>query len=264
MVFHALVFDRRLTDLHFEVVLADVEELNQMASDGRLDVAKVSYHAAVHLLREWALLPSGGALGRGVGPLIVTRDRLSDLDGRLVAVPGGRTTASLLLALAEPEARTTVLRYDRIMPAVAAGEVEAGLIIHESRFTYQEHGLRAYSDLGEWWERTTGEPIPLGAIAVRRDLPGAVQTEVARALHASVAAAMADPDASSEFVEAHAQEMSQEVRARHVALFVNAHTLDVGPSGRRAVAVLFDAARRLHGIADPGLDTFVGWRPEDS
>ncbi len=262
VVFHALVHDPNLTDVRFEVVLDDVEALNTLAGAGELDVAKVSYHAAAHLLPGWALLPSGGALGRGVGPLVVTRDELPDLASRLVAIPGGRTTATLLLRLAAPEARVTELRYDRIMPAVAAGEVDAGLIIHESRFTYRDHGLRAHLDLGAWWEASTGELIPLGAIAVRRDLPAPVQREVARAVHASVAAAFADPVASAAFVAEHAQEMDPEVRARHVALYVNAFTLDVAEQGRRAVDTLLTAARRLHGLPPTNVDPFVDWRPD--
>ncbi|TVR91482.1 MAG: 1,4-dihydroxy-6-naphthoate synthase [Trueperaceae bacterium] len=261
VVFNALLHDPGLTDLHFDVVLDDVEALNTMAEAGTLDVAKISYHAAATMLERWALLPSGGALGRGVGPLIVTREHVDDLRGLIVAVPGGRTTARLLLALAHPEAVTTEIRYDRIMPAVAAGEVAAGLIIHESRFTYAEHGLHAHSDLGAWWEASVGELIPLGAIGVRRDLPSALQSEVARAVHASVTAAFRDPRASEAFVARHAQEMSREVRAQHVALYVNEHTLDVGVEGRRAVAALMHAARTVHRLDDPGIDPFVAWQP---
>jgi 1,4-dihydroxy-6-naphthoate synthase len=260
-VFHALLHDPGLTDLHFDVVLDDVEALNSMAEAGALDVAKVSYHAAATMLERWALLPSGGALGRGVGPLIVTREHLDDLAGTVVAVPGGRTTARLLLALAHPEADTTEIRYDRIMPAVAAGDVDAGLIIHESRFTYAEHGLLAHSDLGAWWEASVGELIPLGAIGVRRDLPAALQIELARAVHASVSAAFRDPAASEAFVARHAQELSREVRAKHIALYVNEHTLDVGVDGRRAATALMRAARSLHGLADPGIEPFVAWQP---
>ena len=263
VVFHALVHDPNLTRLRFEVTLDDVEALNGMAAEGALDVAKVSYHAAATMLDRWALLPSGGALGRGVGPLVVTREPLRDLRGMLVAVPGGRTTARLLLALAHPEARTTELRYERIMPAVVAGEADAGLIIHESRFTYADHGLHAFADLGTWWEAEVGELIPLGGIAVRRDLDPALQDEIARAVHASVAAAFRDPAASEAYVAEHAQEMSPEVRAKHVALYVNEHTLDVGDDGRRAVTTLVRAARRLHGVTDAeaDVDVFVAWRP---
>ncbi len=261
VVFHALLHEPGLSDLHFDVVLDDVEALNTMAEAGALDVAKVSYHAAATMLERWALLPSGGALGRGVGPLIVTRERVDDLRGKVVAVPGGRTTARLLLALAHPEALTTEIRYDRIMPAVVAGDVAAGLIIHESRFTYAEHGLQAHSDLGAWWEASVGELIPLGAIGVWRELGTDLQSEVARAVHASVAAAFREPAASEAFVALHAQEMSREVRAKHVALYVNEHTLDVGVEGRRAADALIRAARAVHGLEDPGLEPFVAWRP---
>ena len=263
-VFHALTHDPSLSPLRFEVVLDDVEALNQMAAAGDLDVAKVSYHAAAHILDEWILLPSGGALGRGVGPLIVTREPRDDLDGAVVAVPGGRTTAMLLLARAFPGVRTVERRYDTIMPAVAAGEVDAGLIIHESRFTYHQHGLHAFADLGAWWEQHSGELIPLGAIAVRRALPDATQRELARTVHASVARAFADPTASEAFVAQHAQELSHDVRAQHIALYVNAYSLDVGAEGRRAVAALFDAARSVHGLSAPDLPVFVDWRPDRS
>lgn len=262
-MFHALTHDPELTPLRFEVVLDDVEALNRRADEGSLDVAKVSYHAAAHLLERWALLPSGGALGRGVGPLVVTRAPRADLTDAVVGVPGGRTTAMLLLSLAFPATRTVEMRYDTIMPAVAAGRVDAGLIIHESRFTYHEHGLHAHADLGTWWEERTGELIPLGAIAVRRTLPRATQRELARAVHASVAAAFRDPSASAPYVAAHAQEMSREVRERHIALYVNEHTLDVGADGRRAVAALLTAARERHGLPEPHEATFVDWRPGD-
>jgi 1,4-dihydroxy-6-naphthoate synthase len=260
-VFHALLHGRALTDLRFDVTLADVEQLNGLAADERLDVAKISYHAAAFLTARWSLLPSGGALGRGVGPLVVTRVRLSDLAGARVAIPGGRTTASLLLRLAAPAARTVVMRYDRIMPAVAAGEVDAGVIIHESRFTYADHGLLAHADLGAWWEATTGEPIPLGAVAVRRALPSGVQHEVARAVHASVAAGLVDPRASAEYVARHAQELEPSVRARHIDLYVNDATLDVGAGGRRAAATLLAAARSVHGLPEPDADPFLDWHP---
>ena len=262
VVFDALVHGRIPTPLRFDVVLDDVEALNGMAAAGRLDVAKVSYHAAAHLARSWRLLRSGGALGRGVGPLFVAREPLSDLRQRVIAVPGGTTTAMLLLALYAPGSTTVAMRFDEIMPAVASGAVDAGLVIHEGRFTYQEHGLICLQDLGRWWEHTTGHLIPLGAIAVSRSLPLAVQHEVARVVHASVAAAFADPAASEPFVAEHAQEMEPAVRAKHVALYVNEHTLDLGAAGRRAALTLFAAARRLHGLDDPGLDPFVPWRPE--
>ncbi len=262
-VFDALVHDRVDTPLRFEVVLDDVEALNQRALAGELDVAKVSYHAFGHLARTWWMLRAGGALGRGVGPLIVTRpdgpagDPL-DLRGRRVAVPGGTTTAKLLLRLFAPEGVEEVeVRYDRIMPAVAAGAVDAGLIIHESRFTFADHGLRAPVDLGAWWEQRSGCLLPLGGIAVRRELGPVAARQAQHAVAASVAAAFADPSASEPYVAAHAQELSPEVRRAHIALYVNAYSLDVGPDGEAAVGRLLDEAATIGLVPPLPSDAFV-------
>lgn len=242
-VFHALVHGLVAPDLAFDVRLEDVEALNGLAERGELDVAKVSYHAFGRIADAWWMLPAGGALGRGVGPLVVARDAGLDLAGATVATPGGRTTANLLLDLyAPPSVRRVELRYDRILPAVAAGDVDAGLIIHESRFTYPDYGLTALVDLGAWWEAETGAAIPLGGIAVRRSLPEATIARVADAVAASVRAAHADPAASAAYVAAHAQEMEATVRERHIATYVNAFTTDVGDEGRDAVRTLFARA----------------------
>lgn len=247
-VFHALVHGLVADGERWDVRLEDVETLNELAERGALDVAKVSYHAFGRFADDWWMLPSGGALGRGVGPLIVAREAGRSLSGARVATPGGRTTANLLLDLYAPaDARRVAMRYDRIMPAVADGTVDAGLIIHESRFTYRDHGLASLVDLGAWWERTRGAALPLGGIAVRRDLGGATVARVAAAVRASVEAARRDPAASAAYVAAHAQEMSPEVRDRHVATYVNDFTLDVGEEGRAAVRTLLDHA------ADRGL-----------
>lgn len=257
-VFDALVHGRVATPLRFDVVLDDVEALNRMARAGALDVAKVSWHAVGHLARDWWMLRSGGALGHGVGPLIVARAPRADLRGARVAVPGGTTTAKLLLRLFAPEGVEEVeLRYDRIMPAVAAGEVDAGLIIHESRFTYPEHGLVALVDLGAWWERRTGLLLPLGGIAVRRALGTDVAREAARAVAASVEAAFADPDASAAYVAAHAQEMRPEVRRAHIDLYVNAWSRDVGTEGEAAVRRLLGEAHDIGLVPELPADLFV-------
>lgn len=242
-VFHALVHGVVAPDLAWDVRLEDVERLNGLAQDGELDVAKVSYHAFGRIADDWWMLPSGGAMGHGVGPLIVARTPDLELAEATVATPGGRTTASLLLDLYAPASlRRVELRYDRIMPAVEAGDVDAGLIIHESRFTYRDHGLHRVVDLGEWWESWTGAPIPLGGIAVRRDLPDDSIDRVASAVRASVVAARRDPLASASYVAQHAQEMSPEVRERHIDTYVNDFTLDAGPVGRAAVDTLFERA----------------------
>lgn len=242
-VFHALVHGAVPVPFQLDVHLEDVETLNRWAARGRLDVAKVSYHAFGHLADDWWLLPAGGALSHGIGPLLIARDPELELAGRTVATPGGRTTANLLLDLYAPAAtRRIEMRYDHIMPAVASGTVDAGLIIHESRFTYPDHGLHALADLGAWWDRTTRTPVPLGGIAVRRDLADDVVQAVADGVADSVRAAFADPGASAAYVARHAQEMSAEVRDRHIRTYVNAFTRDVGEEGRRGVRTLFARA----------------------
>lgn len=247
-IFHALVHGRVPSAHAVSVYMADVEELNQRAVAGELAASKLSYHAFGFVAGTYAMLPAGGALGMGVGPLIVTKEPLSSLSGRKVAIPGGLTTANLLLKLSQPDDIDCLeLRYDRIMPSVAAGEVDAGLIIHESRFTYPEHGLVKHMDLGEWWERETGLPIPLGGIAVKRGLGTRAAELLNEAIVASLDHAWARPTESEAYVAAHAQEMSQEVRARHIDLYVNEYSRDVGALGREAVRELLAraAARKL-------------------
>jgi 1,4-dihydroxy-6-naphthoate synthase len=268
-VFDALVHGRVATPLRFEVVLDDVEALNQRALAGELDVAKVSYHAFGRLAAAWWMLRAGGALGRGVGPLIVARAGSAEgaaglprLRGRRVAVPGGTTTAKLLLRLFAPDGVEEVeLRYDRIMPAVAAGEVDAGLIIHESRFTYADHGLVSLLDLGAWWERRSGGLLPLGGIAIRRELGLDVARETQRAVAASVSAAFANPGASDAYVALHAQELSPTVRRAHIDLYVNAHSLDVGPDGEEAVRRLLEEAAAIGLVPPLPGDPFVPAAP---
>ncbi len=238
-----LVDDGQQPPLRFHIQLDDVEALNQAAASGLLDVAKVSYHAYGRLTERFVMLPTGGALGKGVGPLIVTREPLTDLRGKRIAIPGGHTTATLLLRLSQPDDVTLVpMRYDLIMPAVERGEVEAGLIIHESRFTYAEHGLRCFLDLGSWWEQDTGMLVPLGGIIARRDLGEAVLGRLDTALRATLAYAWQHPAETESYVAEHAQEMDPAVRQQHIDLYVNRYSMDVGAEGRAAAEALFDRA----------------------
>lgn len=260
--FHALVAGAVDTPLRFTAVLDDVQALNAMAADGALDVVKVSYHAAARLAHRYRLLPSGGALGRGVGPLLVAREPLTSVRGLEVAIPGADTTAALLLALYAPGTRTRTMRFDAIMPAVASGEQGAGLVIHEGRFTYTEHGLVCVQDLGAWWERVSGTLVPLGAVAVARSLDEGVQREVAAAVHASVRAALHDPSASEAYVAEHAAELEPWVRRRHVELYVNEWTLHLGAEGRAAVDALFETAAARGLLEAPPADLFVDWSPQ--
>ena len=236
-------------------VYADIDVLNRWAAEGKTDLVKVSYAALPTLLADYALLPSGGALGRGCGPLVVTsqaRDGRS-LAGATVAIPGMRTTAYVLFRLWAQDqgvASVEVLPFDKIMPAVAAGTVDAGLIIHESRFTYPTYGLTALVDLGDWWETETGLPIPLGAILARRSLGEQEIARLGATVRASVEYAWAQPEASRSYVLEHSQEMAPEVVDQHIALYVNSFSADLGDEGYAAISGLLERAEAA-GLTPP-------------
>ncbi len=228
-----------------EPVLLDIEELNRRAASAELELTKLSFGAVAAAGDRYRLLRSGAALGRGVGPLVVAREvaSLEDAAAGRVAVPGRETTAFLLLRLAAPALGDVVeLRYDRILDAVVSGEVDAGLIIHESRFTYAEHGLVSVADLGEWWEGETGLPVPLAGIFARNDLEPEVADAAEAAIRASVEYAFANPEASLDYVRSLSQEMSDEVCAAHIALYVNEHSVDIGEEGLTAIDRLLGRA----------------------
>ena len=238
--FHALVHGLVPAPFRVRAELADIEELNRAARSGSYELTKLSFGALAGLRDRYTLLRSGAALGHGVGPLVVARRpaTLASLAGARVAIPGRDTTAFLLLRLAAPAIEAVEVRYSEILGAVERGEFDAGLIIHESRFTYAEHGLARVADLGEWWEGETGLPIPLGAICARSDLAPELIAGAEAAIRASVEHAFAHPDASSGYVRAHAQELSPEVCRQHIGLYVNAFTVDLGGEGMRAVDAL--------------------------
>jgi len=244
--FHALTHG--VVQLPFTVrpVLLDIEELNRRAHQGEFDFTKLSVGAFAGVGARYTMLRSGAALGHGVGPLVVTRAPMTLVEavrGR-VAIPGKETTAYRLLRLAAPViAETVEMRYDRILRAVEQGEVDAGLIIHESRFTYKEHGLHKAQDLGEWWEGETALPVPLAGICARSDLDVATMREMERGIRESVAYAFAHPTASAAYVRAHAQEMSEAVCRQHIRLYVNEWSLDVGEEGLLAIERLVGTAR---------------------
>ncbi|MFJ9692729.1 1,4-dihydroxy-6-naphthoate synthase [Kitasatospora sp. NPDC101183] len=239
-----------------EVTFADIDVTNGLAERGELDVLKISYGALPWVLDEYVLLPCGGALGRGCGPLVLTRpgtERPEDLAGKVVAVPSERSTAYLLFRLWAAKAvpggfgEIVVLPFHEIMPAVRDGRVDAGLVIHEARFTYGRYGLHGLADMGEAWERDTGLPIPLGAIVARRSLGAERLRALAGAVRASVRQAWEDPSASREYVLAHAQEMDPDVADQHIGLYVTEFTEDLGEEGYGAVRALLTRA------ADEGL-----------
>jgi 1,4-dihydroxy-6-naphthoate synthase len=245
-IFHALVHKRiPLAGLCFKERLEDVETLNRLALKGALDLTKISYHALGHLRRDYALLRSGGALGRGCGPLVVARMEVSmdRLKGKRIAIPGRLTTANLLLQLyGAGFDHLLILPFHRIMEAVSRGEADAGVIIHESRFTYQEHGLFQVLDLGQWWEEETGLPIPLGGILARRSLGKPLIKAIDSALRNSVEYAFTHPQESRSYVKAHARELSDKVIDGHIALYVNEFSRDLGEEGEHAVQTLLSRA----------------------
>ncbi len=243
-----------------QVHLTDIEELNNAAARAQFELSKVSYGAIPFLMRRYRILPSGGALGRGCGPLLVARPAQSpplfaDFARRRIAIPGERTTAFMLLQLAlGARLKTVQMRFDRIIDAVATGEVDAGLIIHESRFTYRDAGLIAIADLGEWWENMTLLPIPLGAVVVRDDVDPEQVRRVDEAIRKSLAFARANEAAVMPYVREHAAEMSDDVMRSHIELYVNDFTEDLGETGRDAVRALFaraQTARILKRDAEP-------------
>jgi 1,4-dihydroxy-6-naphthoate synthase len=243
--FHALVHGLVPAPFEVEPVLLDIEELNQRAAGGELQLSKLSFGAAAAAGDRYRLLRSGAALGHGVGPLVVAREprSLEQAAAGRIAVPGRETTAFLLLRLAASALGDVVeLRYDGILDAVVAGDVDAGLIIHESRFTYADHGLVAIADLGEWWETETGLPVPLAGIFARSDLEPELVAEAEAAIRASVEYAFAHPDASRDYVRSLSHEMSDEVCAAHIALYVNASSVDVGDEGMAAIDRLLGRA----------------------
>ncbi|WP_433793116.1 1,4-dihydroxy-6-naphthoate synthase [Actinoplanes sp. CA-252034] len=241
-VFHALVHGLVPGAPPIDLTFADVDVTNTAALDGTFDLVKVSYAALPWLLGDYELLPCGGALGRGCGPLVLGNGR-TDLDGATVAVPGDRTTAYLLFRLWAADqrpARIEVVPFHQIMPGVADGRFDAGLVIHEARFTYQRYGLTALVDLGEWWESDTGLPIPLGAILAKRGTVDPAEATVW--IRESLRHGWRDPSASQDFILANAQEMEPAVVRQHIELYVNEFTLDLGKDGLAAADALLGRA----------------------
>jgi len=234
--------------LGFTERLEDVETLNRLALQGALDVSKVSYHALGHIRDEYALLRSGSALGRGCGPLLVATEGFdpADLRGRTIAVPGRYTTALLLLRLFDPRlVNFLVMPFNEIMDAVLRGDADAGLIIHESRFTYQGYGLHKLVDLGEWWEAKTGLPIPLGGIVARRALGEENIKAIEGALRDGVAYSRQHPALAAHYIREHAQEISEEVCSAHIDLYVNDFSVELGDEGIKAVQCLMRRAEEV-------------------
>jgi 1,4-dihydroxy-6-naphthoate synthase len=242
-IFDAMVNGRVDTEgLRFNLHLADVEELNQMAFSSSLDITKVSYHAFAYLSVAYQLLTAGSALGSGNGPLLISKHKIyhDELAGLKIAIPGNYTTANLLLSLAYPNLlHKKEYLFSDIEEVILSGEADAGVIIHENRFTYQSKGLKKIVDLGEYWEAETGLPIPLGGIVVRRNLPHELRLKLNRVLRRSVEYALQNPSDSLPFVRKHAQAMDEEVMRNHISLYVNDFSVDLGIKGREAINTLY-------------------------
>jgi 1,4-dihydroxy-6-naphthoate synthase len=259
--FHALVHGLVEAPFRIRPVLLDIEELNRRAHDGSLDVTKLSFGALPAVDDRYRLLRAGAALGHGVGPLVVAREPMSlpDAAGSRIAIPGRETTAFLLLRLAAPVVGEVVeLRYDRIVDEVARGAVDAGLIIHESRFTYGDRGLTSIADLGELWEAETGLPTPLAGMCASVRLDAATVMQVERAVRSSVEYAFANPAASRDYVRAHAQELAPDVCDAHIRLYVNEFTVDLGERGLQAIEMLLGRSAEVLGEAPDRSGLSVG------
>ena len=263
-IFHALASGAiNIEPYKLSVTLADVEELNSLARAGQMDICKVSAHAAAHIMNDYILLRAGGAMGRGVGPLLLTREpcTIEALNGKRVAIPGIHTTANLLFSLMCREAgihvETVEMVFDEIMPAIASGKVEAGVVIHEGRFTFEGMGLAKLADLGKWWEDYSGLPIPLGSIAIKRSLGSEVASLINSAIRRSLTLSQVDPNQSWSYIKGHAQEMDENVIKEHISTFVTDYSMDVGKEGEEAVSRLLREAAQMDSIELPDGPFFI-------
>nr|WP_294875122.1 1,4-dihydroxy-6-naphthoate synthase [uncultured Pedobacter sp.] len=249
-IFDALIHHKIDTEgLDFEVFFDDVETLNQKAFRGELDITKLSFHAFAHVYKQYALLDAGSALGFGVGPLLICKNENlihnpEELTANLkVGIPGKYTTANFLLGIAFPHlVDKQEMIFSEIESALINNKIDVGLIIHENRFTYSDKGLHKIVDLGSYWEQLTGCAIPLGGIVINRNLDREIQEKVNRLLRKSVEFAFANPKSGIDFIKEHAQEMSEEVMYKHIELYVNKYSVDLGIEGRKAIDVLFKLA----------------------
>ena len=259
-IFHALAKGIVSAPFAVKMYMADVEDLNARAKKTDIAATKLSVAAMVDALDDYILLRAGGALGHGCGPILVARNNacVSAFSNSSIAIPGKLTTANLLLSLhGVHKGERPEMIFDEVMPAVASKQVDAGLVIHEGRFTYANHGLEKLFDLGQWWEQTTGLPIPLGAIAVRRDLGMETARQLEKAIQQSLAHAWDTPSACREYIKSHAQEMADDVIDRHIATFVNEFSMELGQAGQDAITILLEKAFKMAGKTMPQLPIFI-------
>lgn len=248
-IFDAMVNNKIDTqNFTFDTHLEDVETLNNWALQGKLSITKLSFAVYLKVKDQYELLNSGSALGRGCGPLLIAKKDipLEEIKNMTIAIPGENTTANLLFSIAFPEAtKKKIMVFSEIENAVLNGEVDAGVIIHENRFTYQLKGLVKLMDMGEYWEKTTGNPIPLGGIFIRKDVPEATRAQLDALIHQSLQNSYTTYPHLSEYVKSHAQEMDESVMRQHIDLYVNDFSLDLGSEGKAAVDALMTAAKKI-------------------
>ncbi len=260
-IFDALVHKKIDTEgLEFDLLLADVEELNNIAFKGEIDITKLSYHAYAYVAKNYKLLNSGSALGNNNGPLLVSKHKIypDEVEELNIAIPGKHTTANLLLSIAYPESLyKKEYLFSDIEEVVLSGEADAGLIIHENRFTYEQKGLRKIIDLGEFWEEKTKMPIPLGGIVVNRNHPAANQKKIDKLIRSSLEHAYKNPVSSIAFMKKYAQDMNEEVMQKHIELYVNDYSIDLGEKGRTAIKKLYQEANNIKDFPEIGEDIFV-------
>ncbi|MFZ4056911.1 MAG: 1,4-dihydroxy-6-naphthoate synthase [Ferruginibacter sp.] len=248
-IFDALVHQKIDTEgLQFNVLLEDVQTLNQWAIEGKVSITKLSYGVLPLVTSQYNLLNSGSALGKGVGPLLISLPNMNgnDLNQMQVAIPGENTTAHLLFSLEYPQiTRKVFLRYDEIENFVLSGE-GLGVIIHENRFTYAAKGLHKITDLGDYWETTTGAAIPLGGIVIKKDVDEAIQQKIDRLIKKSIEYAYTQYPQLNDYIRCHAQEMSEAVMRQHIDLYVNDYSLQLGEEGKKAIHTLMNVYAQLH------------------
>jgi len=245
-IFDAMVHHKIDTEgLNFELLLGDVEELNLLAFKRELDVTKLSYHAYAYLWENYSILDSGSALGRNNGPLLISKHKIypDEINDIKIAIPGEKTTANLLFSIAYPNAKNKKeYLFSDIEEAILSGEVDAGLIIHETRFTYQKSGLKKILDLGEYWEEKMQSPIPLGGIVVKKDFPQDLKLKINRIIKRSIEFAFNNPKSASDYMKQYAQDMDDTVMQQHINLYVNDFSFDLGEEGRKAINTLYQKA----------------------
>ncbi|HSU52273.1 MAG TPA: 1,4-dihydroxy-6-naphthoate synthase [Segetibacter sp.] len=262
-IFDALVNNKIDTEgFEFEPVLEDVQTLNKWAIEKKLDISKISYGVLPLVIKDYSVLQSGGALGKGVGPLLISKNAVADLskavDDMTIAIPGENTTAHLLFSFAFPSAtKKQFLVFNEIENAVLSGKADAGVIIHENRFTYQDKGLVKLVDLGEYWEQNTGAPIPLGGIIVKKEIDQSTQKKLDRLIKKSVEYSFKNYPQISSYISSHSQEMSEEVMRKHIDLYVNNFSLDLGEEGQQAVNTFLEVYEGIHNVSFSKNDIFA-------